>query len=49
MVTPRPAPALTPIMPGEASLLERTFCSIAPDTERAVPAARQAAVRGSLA
>ena len=31
-VTPRPAPALTPMMPGEASLLASTFCSTAPDT-----------------
>ena len=45
-VTPRPAPALTPMMPGEASLLASTFCSTAPDT---APAAREARVRGSLA
>ncbi len=48
-VTPSPAPALTPIIPGEASLLSKTFCSTAPDTERAAPEANAASVRGSLA
>ena len=48
-VTPRPAPALIPMIPGAASLLASTFCSTAPDTANAPPAKREAKVRGSLA
>ena len=45
-VTPRPAPALTPMILGDASLLERTFCRTAPETDNPAPARRQAIVRG---
>ena len=45
-VTARPAPALTPMMLGDASWLASTFWITAPDTARALPARRQAKVRG---
>ena len=46
-VTARPAPALTPMMPGEASLLPRTLCRIQPAAAKAPPERIQARVLGS--
>ena len=45
-VTAKPAPEFTPIMLGEASLFESTFCITAPETERAAPVKRAASVLG---
>ena len=44
--TASPAPALTPMIPGDARLLASTFCMTAPDTASPAPAIRLAAVRG---
>ena len=38
MVTANPAPAFTPIIPGEASLLFNTLCIMAPATANPAPA-----------
>ena len=46
-VTARPAPALTPMMLGEARGLHNTFWITQPAVLRAAPASRHAAVRGS--
>ena len=46
--TAKPAPALTPIMFGEARGLPRTACITAPDTARAAPARKPPSTRGSL-
>ena len=45
-VTAKPAPALTPIILGEANRLCSTIWITAPDTARAAPDSRQAAVLG---
>ena len=46
MVTASAAPAFTPIMLGEASLLARTFCITAPETARAIPHTKVARTLG---
>ena len=46
--TAKPAPALTPIMFGEARGLPRTACITAPDTASAAPARKPPSTRGSL-
>jgi hypothetical protein len=48
MVTPSPAPALTPIMLGEASLFASTCCNIAPEHASAAPAKSDANTLGIL-
>ena len=48
IVTASPAPAFTPMIPGEASLLASTPCITVPDTASPAPASRHAAVLGSL-
>ena len=49
MVTAKPAPAFTPIIPGDASLFVKTPCMTAPDVASAAPDRTQAMVLGSLA
>ena len=48
MVTVSPAPELTPIILGDASLFPNTPCMTAPETANAAPESRQATVLGSL-
>jgi hypothetical protein len=48
-VTASPAPALTPMIPGDANLFVNTLCITAPDTDSAAPDSTQATVLGTLA
>lgn len=46
IITAKPAPELTPMIPGEARELPVTACKSTPEAERPAPARRPAAILG---